>query len=53
MLRAERKIQSLAPACSRYPVSRTVLSLKETVTYVSSKSMRQPWLHRGTMPIKL
>ena len=53
MLGAERKIQSLAPSCSRYPVRRTVLSLEKTVTDVSSKSTRQLWLHRGPMPIKL
>ena len=47
------KRQSLAPDCLRYPVRRTVLSLEKPVTDVSSKSTRQPWLHRGPMSIKL
>ena len=48
-----KKLQSLDPACSRYPVRGAVLFLEKTVTDVSSKSMWQPWLHRGPMPIKL
>ena len=51
--RRRGKCHSLAPACSQYPVSRTVLPLEKTVTAVSSNSTRQPWSHRGPMPIKL
>ena len=47
------KRQILDLACYRYPVRRTVLSLDKTVTAVSSKSTRHPWLHSGPMPIKL
>ena len=47
------KSQSLAPACSRFPVRRTVFSLVKTVTAVSSKITWQLWLHRKPMPIKL